>query len=173
MDTKVHLLQRRHYMDEECLADYQVGGMDFRGIEAFDRWIAKPRNRNRLLPFPRCIVAFRVRRNARERQGVSLADFIRISEMETVDEKTFLYIRNGAQLYRMSTGVEFGEKLFPDMDHSRLDGSKIWADTSWGRVKDIISDDEYQGLREEHARKIKKAKAEKRAYEAALKTPEA
>jgi hypothetical protein len=174
IDTKLHLLQRRHYMDEECLVDYQTGGMDFKGIGAFDRWLKKPRNRDRLLPFPRCIVAFRVRRNTKERQITSLSDFISISGIEAADKKTFLYIRNGNQLYRMSTGLEFGEKLFPDTGHSRLDGSKIWADTKWsGRIGDVISDDEYQGLKEEYAKEVREYEDRKAAYDAALKSPEA
>ena len=173
MDAKIHLMQRRHYMDEECLADYQTGGMDFEGIKAFDRWLRKPRNRDRLLPFPRCIVAFRVRRNSKERNAVNLTDFISFSRMEEADRQTFLYIRNGSQLYRMSTRVEFGSKLFPDPERSRLDGSKIWADSKWGRISDVVSDDEYQGMREAYAKGVRDAKAKRKAYEDALKTPEA
>jgi hypothetical protein len=49
---KIRLLQRRHYMDEECLANYEVGGMEMKDIKAFDRWICKKQNQDRLLPFP-------------------------------------------------------------------------------------------------------------------------
>ena len=61
----VHVFQRQHYMDEECLVQYEAGGMKFSDIKEFDAWIARPQNRDRILPFPRTIVAFRVRRHER------------------------------------------------------------------------------------------------------------
>ena len=67
-DTKVSLFQRRHYMDEECLGDYDAGGMDYKKIEDFDAWLLRPHNLRRILPKDRCIVAFRIRRNRKERK---------------------------------------------------------------------------------------------------------
>jgi hypothetical protein len=117
--TPITLMQRRHYMDEESLAQYEAGGMDYKSIEDFDKWMARKENRDRILPTPRCIVAFRVRRYDKEREGASIADFIRIFHEQEADRQTFLYIRNGERLFRLSTGIDFGEELFPDMD--RLD----------------------------------------------------
>jgi hypothetical protein len=117
--TPITLMQRRCYMDEESLADYQAGGMDYKKIGDFDVWIAQPKNRDRILPAPRCIVAFRVRRYDKERESESLMAFIRMFDERAEDRKTFLYIRNGERLYRLSTGIDFGDELFPDLD--RLD----------------------------------------------------
>ncbi|EGQ62513.1 hypothetical protein GGI1_13354, partial [Acidithiobacillus sp. GGI-221] len=39
---KLHVFQLRRYMDEECLLDYDAGGIDIQGIQAFDAWLAKP-----------------------------------------------------------------------------------------------------------------------------------
>ncbi len=119
LSTKVTLMQRRCYMDEECLAEYEAGGMEFNDIAAFDEWIARDKNFRRLLPAERCIVAFRVRRNTKEREVVNLAAFIRLFSEPDPDMKTYLYIRNGEQLFRLRTGIDFGSNLFPDMD--RLD----------------------------------------------------
>jgi hypothetical protein len=29
-------------MDEECLAQYEAGGMDFESLSEFDKWLARP-----------------------------------------------------------------------------------------------------------------------------------
>jgi hypothetical protein len=150
---KVHLMQRRMYMDEECLAQYTTGGMDIKNLGAFDRWLAKPKNLNRLLPFPRCIAAFQVRRHTKERECVNLSDFLRIMEMERTDKYTYLYIRNGQQLFRLNTEIEFGENLFPDLDKQTLDRGCIWAKVFCDSVESIISDNEYQGLVEEEKKR--------------------
>jgi len=169
---KVHLLQRRHYMDEECLARYKTGGMEFKHIRDFDRWMCDSENLDRILPFPRCVVAFRVRRNQKERAGASIADFIRIIEEMALDERTFLYIRNGGQVYRLGTKLDFGPKLFPDFDHSKLDGQKLWVQKNYPTWK-IITENEYLGLQEEHERDVKEWEEQNAAYEAAIKSPEA
>ncbi len=150
-DEKIRLMQRRCYMDEECLADYKAGGMDINGLEGFDKWLARSKNRNRILPFPRCVVAFRVRRNMKDRPWRTLAQLFSNMELERADKLTFLYIRNGDRLYRLSTEVDFEEKLFPDLDRDTYAG-KLWVDTSWSSAREIISDREYRGLREDDKR---------------------
>ena len=189
-DEKIRLLQRRCYMDEECLARYETGGMEFRDLEDFDAWLAKPENRDRILPHPRCIVSFQVRRNSKDR-GV-FGSFIQLfanMAAEKLDQKTFLYIRNGDQIFRMGTDLEFGPKLFPDLDVQKLSG-KLWAKVSGSaRVSEIITDNEYQALKQEYAEEVakdeqsrqqtkafhaewKKAKAEAKAKGEAFDAPE-
>lgn len=56
---KLRVMQRRLYMDEECLLNYEAGGMTLRNVEDFDRWLVKPENRDRVLPFPRTVAASR------------------------------------------------------------------------------------------------------------------
>ncbi len=150
-------------MDEESLASYTIGGMDYSGIEDFDTWLAKPKNLSRLLPFSRCIVAFRVRRKHKARECNTYGDCIRIVGEMQADESTFLYMRNGEQLYRLKTGVEFEEKLFPDMGRQVLAG-KLWANMRYeGRVEGLISDNEYQGMLVEEARQRAEAEAKRAA----------
>lgn len=144
----VHLMQRRCYMDEECLAHYEIGGMEFKNLGEFDRWLARPDNLGRVLPFPRCIVAFRVRRHKKERAwDGSYAEFFRINDLVELDQLTFLYLRNGQQLYRLSTKIEFGGQLFPEQIAEM-------ATTRYMRQSHetkFISEARYQGMVEDKA----------------------
>ncbi len=122
--TKVHLMQRRAYMDEECLVAYEAGGMDFRSLKAFDKWIARDENMTRILPHERCIIAMRIRRYDKDYGiGDSLSRFIKFQFHNKYNKKTFLYIRNGRQLWRMATSIDFGTELFPSREDSDLLGS--------------------------------------------------
>lgn len=146
MATPIHLFQRRHYMDEECLVQYEAGGMEFRDIGAFDRWLSKPENFQRLLPHARSIVAFRVRRHEKERHAASFAQFIRFLFEGDADKLTFLYIRNGERLYRLSTGIDFGATLFPDFDNSQLTG-KLYGRSFAGNVDGLITEGAWLEMR--------------------------
>ena len=115
MTDKLHVMQRRLYMDEECLLDYKSGGMEFDNIEEFDKWVVKPVNRDRLMPFPRTVIAMQVRRREKHREntGNILNAFINI-ELGELDKLTFLFIRNGEQVYRINCNLDFEEMIFPD-----------------------------------------------------------
>jgi hypothetical protein len=156
MGTKLHLMQRLCYMDEESLANYEAGGMDFRDIAKFDAWLARKDNRDRLLPFPRCIVSFQVRRYVKDRSVRTFTEFIRLPYLEQADKKTYLYIRNGDSMYRMDTTLDFGEQLFPDFDRSLLTG-KMWGKYEGNKIVGVISDNEYQS-------KLQAEKDEQKAY---------
>lgn len=110
---KLHVMQRMLFMDEEGLLDYQHGGMDFRKIGDFDRFLAQPHNRDRILPFPRTLVAMQVRRNKKGREAFSLSEAFVNMQMEEADRWTFLFVRNGDRVYRISCDMEFGELVFP------------------------------------------------------------
>lgn len=140
-DTKVHLMQRRCYMDEECLARYEAGGMDFEDIEAFDKWLARDENMTRILPHERCIVAFRIRRNNKDYKiGDSLAAFIKFQFHNDYNAYTFLYIRNGRQLWRMRTSIEFDYELFPRREDTEMLGDdELWVKPDGGRFDKFIS----------------------------------
>jgi hypothetical protein len=148
--TPIHLMQRRCYMDEECLAEYQAGGMSFKNLRAFDRWIGRPTNFKRILPFPRCVVAFQVRRNDRDWRIRNFIDFFQMLNEKPLDKLTFLYIRNGDQLHRLATELELGPQLFPDP--RSLDRGQLWAKIFVERVDKIITNDEYEALQAEAAR---------------------
>jgi hypothetical protein len=169
LTTPIHVMQRRCYMDEECLAHYESGGMDFASLGEFDHWLTKAKNRDRLLPFERCIVAFQVRRCRKERLVADLSDFVRVMGEEAADSMTYLYLRNGERVYRMHTEIEFGEGLFPDMERSDLGEGRVWARMFASSVKSLVSHNEYLGILEDHERQTKAAEA----FEDSLRTPEA
>jgi hypothetical protein len=112
-DEKLCVRQRMLFMDEECLPHYTAGGMKFANVEAFDEWLCE--RYTTLLPEPRCVVAFRVRRHKREYAGPNdIATYIAFWHESQEDLRTFLYIRNGEQVYRLETKFDFGEHLFPN-----------------------------------------------------------
>lgn len=142
-EAKLHVMQRRLYMDEECLLNYTAGGMTFSNINAFDAWLSKPENRDRILPFPRTLVAMRVRRRAQDREwdGSLLSTWINI-HAEHRDKFTYLYVRNGEQVWRIGCEMEFGEMIFPDKslyDPSEAMMVRVFA----GHVSETITRGEY------------------------------
>lgn len=146
---KLRILQRLLYMDEECLLNYKHGGMEFDHIRGFDNWLSKPENRDRVFPFPRSIVAFRVRRDGKDRDwaGDPYKLFINI-ELAELDKATFLYIRNGEQLYRMGCDLTFGELIFPskeEFDLSEPMMAKMFGDS----VDRILPKREYDVIKKE------------------------
>lgn len=150
IDEPIYLFQRRAYMDEECLARYEVGGMDFRDISAFDKWMARPQNFTRLLPMKRCILAFKVRRYRKDREANSLWDYIKFQKWDEWDKMTFLYMRNGEQIFRLRTGIEFGPELFPDNDQSMLGGILYAKVSSYGKVDSLITEGHWLSLKEQY-----------------------
>lgn len=172
---KVKLLQRRHYMDEECLLQYEAGGMDFKKIGDFDKWLAKPANLDRLMPHPRCVLAFQVRRRAKDYTSEFGGDWQALVQFHIGGEAaarreankwTFLYMRNGEQLFRLDTQIEFGEELFPDVSQSVLQAKEPLYATRDG--DEIITESDY--LQRKAQRELKTcadcaaAKREKRGH---------
>lgn len=158
IDTRLHVMQRRCYMDEECLANYDVGGMEYKNICEFDKWLARDDNMYRILPFDRCIAIFRVRRNDKKRYR-RISAFVEIS-LQDADKKTFMYLRNGDRLYRMTTDLEFDHKIFPDVHE--FGAKRMWARMSHRRVDGFITEDSYQEMvreREEKKKKLEEWKA--------------
>lgn len=171
--SKLHVMQRRHYMDEECLLAYETGGMEFSGIARFDAWLARPANFARLLPHPRTVLAFRVRRHGKYRGNLSLHPFVRF-DLENADKLTFLYIRNGERLYRLSTELDFGHKLFPDTSVFSS-GQPLWARVEYNNsVGEFITQGDYEERQKEVARLREKEAAQQRlADQWAQEHPEA
>ena len=152
---KIHLMQRRLYMDEECLLNYKVGGMEFKNIGEFDEWLSEDSNLSRCLPFPKCIVTFQIRRNTKDRGHIeSLGDaYIRI-DLEHADTFTYMYIRNGENLYRLVTDMEFGEKIFPDT--ADFDPTVPMMVRPYGN--DTISLSRWEVEKADHEEKVKNSK---------------
>lgn len=155
IDDKLHVMQRMAFMDEECLANYRVGGMEFKDIRKFDEWLAEPENRDRILPFPRTLVAMRVRRNEKERDwGGSVRTLLVHMQDRELDKATFLYIRNGEQLWRITTEIDFGPLIFPDATMFNPNEPKMMKlfGTS---IKEFVSVAEFESRRDAEAEREK------------------
>ncbi len=170
MTEKLRVMQRRLYMDEESLLDYRSGGLEFKDIRAFDKWLGKPKNFARVFPFPRCMVAMQVRRDEKERDwGGDPVKLLINFELKEADKITFLYIRNGQRLYRMNCDLEFDELIFPprqDVDFSeplmakmfggRVDDSEFMKRREWQSIKDANDEAERLSAEWEKANPFKK-----------------
>lgn len=154
-NEKLRVMQRRFYMDEECLAAYQAGGIEIKTIGAFDEWLSQSESMHRILPFERCVVAFRVRRSEKERDRSNIWDvFVNIS-LRDADKLTFLYVRNGEQLWRINCDFDFGEKIFPDA--TEFDpGQPMMVKMFGSRVDEIIPYSQWEFKRDEYNEELRK-----------------
>ena len=148
IDDKVHIMQRRLYMDEECLLNYQHGGMEFKDINEFDKWLSEEPNFSRCLPFSKCIVTFKVRKISKNRFGDDIYQRLINLELEMQDKRTFMYIRNGEKLYRMCTDLDFGEMIFPNITDFDPQAPKMIK--AWGTsIRDILTVKDWEFRRDE------------------------
>jgi hypothetical protein len=146
--SKIHIMQRKLFMDEECLLDYDAGGMEFKDICQFDEWLSRKSNFERIFGFERCLVAFQVRRDQKARySNDSLSAFINFN-LGKQDEFTFLYVRNGDRLYRVAAELEFEEMLFPTGDV--MFNEPMMANLFCGKVKELMPVREYETLKSDH-----------------------
>jgi len=179
-DEKLRVFQAKLFMDEEALLDYRAGGLDFAKIGDFDRWLAKRKNLERILPFPRCMVAMQVRRTKKDRGGDEsyegvLGTFLRFKH-DDFDKWTFLYVRNGERLYRINSKIKFGDLIFPSKNEFSVEpmvfkgsGSSIEFKTVREHEVDKAAAIEKARLREEWNKKNpykKWAKAKKDEWKA-------
>ncbi|MEQ6436221.1 hypothetical protein V8Z74_14500 [Comamonas sp. w2-DMI] len=157
---RLHVMQSMIYADEECLANYRHGGLEFSSIHDFDKWLCEPENLERILPFPRTLVALRVRRTRKERDAVDLRQALINFQLEQADKLTFLYVRNGQQVWCIQTELEFDEFLFPN--RTAFDpGEPKMAKISYGydKVEKIISRSEWEMNCAEYDDVVAKSKA--------------
>lgn len=113
-EEPIAVRQMMLFMDEETLFDIECGGMDWRKLDDFDEWLAKPANRDRILPEAKGIVAFRVRRHQKEYPiPDSVGGFMALIHDLEQNLKTYLVMRNGEQLFRLASKVDFAPRLIP------------------------------------------------------------
>lgn len=129
-ELKIHLMQRKHFMDEESLLNYKIGGMKYANLNEFLDWLAVEENFKRILPFPKCVVAFQVRRFARQFIGNDIREFFAFAEEARYDKFTFLMIRNGDNGWCLSTKIDFGDSLFPSFNFDV-------NETQWVKINSI------------------------------------
>ncbi|WP_454914436.1 hypothetical protein [Variovorax gossypii] len=157
MLDRLHVMQGMAFCDEECLARWEEGGMEFKDLGAFDAWLARPENRDRILPFPRTLVAMRVRRNEKKRDSEgSISKALVNMELGEFDKSTFLYVRNGEQLWRITTEVDFDPMIFPDPSVFDPNEPKMYKPQGFSSERKFMSVSEWeQEIAEEKAREAK------------------
>ena len=161
---KLHAMQRRGYMDEECLLNYRHGGMDFEGINGFNEWLAEPENRDRILPFQRCLLAMRVRRHRKYRPDYgSLETAWMNMQLADLDKLTFLYVRNGEKLYLIQSKLDFGHLIFPDQSLLNLDGPMM-CKVDERKVEEMITVNEWEELCKDYDEAVVEAERETERY---------
>jgi len=135
LNEPISIRQQLLYMDEECLIDFDKGGMDFESLNDFDKWVAKPENLSRILPEQKAIVGFRVRRNSKEYSiPRSLFDIFINIQKDLANLQTYLLIRNGKNIYRIASQVDFSPRLIPRKDEI---GEKQFLEYDhWDRKKE-------------------------------------
>ena len=114
IDEKIHVFQNKKYMDEECLANYVSGGMDFNDVGMFCDWLTLDDNLERILPFPKSVVPFQIRRHEKLRRALNIIDVFQNLAAAKLDENTYFLVRNGDAVYFVDSLVKFDEKIFPD-----------------------------------------------------------
>jgi hypothetical protein len=167
-DERLHVMQRRHYMDEESLLNYEHGGMTFSELKQFDEWLCRKDNFDRLFPFPRCMVSFRCRRYMKKRDAFNIEDHFVNIRLEEYDKFTFLYIRNGENLYRMNCDLEFGHLMF-GQNQSFDFAEPMMVHIDGGKVSEVISKRHFEQKVEEFKTEISEYEANHKLRQAWLK----
>jgi hypothetical protein len=148
-DEPLIVHQRVLYMDEETAIYAEKGGMDASNLNRFDDWIVQPKNLKRILPEPRSIVAFMVRRNKKRYSDDSLLDWF--MNMSAGHKNSYFLIRNGENLMRLWTGFQVKDTILPLRNE--------WDDCFRDRQKNTIrpGDQEYKEA-------VNKASGQQRYY---------
>ena len=116
-DVPLTIRQQMLYFDEE-LADPRLNenqGLSFDDLEQFFAWMIDSSHYKVMLPEEKCMITARVRRNKRNRKAGNIADALRHLDEDRMDMTTFLLIRNGDNVYYLSTeNIHFYGKTFPE-----------------------------------------------------------
>lgn len=99
-ELPIHIYQDLRHMDTECIDSYVNGGIDHGTIRVFDAWLAEPKNRDRVLPHPKSIVAIKNCLHPKRSEGWS-----------TPPNDTYLYLRNGDNIKRLKSSISIKDTL--------------------------------------------------------------
>ncbi|MCA1571077.1 MAG: hypothetical protein LC798_12290 [Chloroflexi bacterium] len=153
-DTPITLRQSLLFMDEECAAFAEEGGISPIEIEAFDEWLLEdPRHLDQVLPETKGIVALRPRRElGRYREGHDA------TELAEANRRTYWLVRNGQRVYRTLTQLEIKtDRVLPYADeferiftHRERGGKRVPlkpGSYEWERAQEHAEDREQTFMR--------------------------
>lgn len=110
IDEPLSLRQKILFMDEEVsvLTDQ---GIDYNDVDKFDEWLMEEDRYNIILPEKKSIVVFKPRRSGKIYYD---AYDRRREEIDPKNKQPYFLIRNGENIYRISSGrLTLPERLFP------------------------------------------------------------
>lgn len=151
-EEQVNLMQRKLFMDEECLVNYSAGGMEFNDITEFDDWLALDENLSRIMPFPKCVCIFQVRRDVKQRKSSNMLEAFINMQLAQSDKFSFLYIKNGDNLYRINSELDFADKVFPDKTTYNPQ-EPMMMKRSWNKIEAMMTVREYEDREIEYNKK--------------------
>lgn len=131
---KISVRQRTLYADEETALDPKDGGLDFQQLDKFDNWIKQPKNLQQVLPETKGIVAIKPRRSDKDYGGDPWSN----SERNRENKRTYFLIRNGDNLYRVTTSVGVGKTIFPtrnEFDEIFFRNDRDWKTNVTTKIK--------------------------------------
>ncbi len=136
----IYIFQNLKYMDVECLIGYESGGISIDSIDSFNKWLAEPINRDRIMPKDRSIVAIKVRKYPDRRMLGWFAE----------KNPTYLYLRNGENIKCIKTGVSISETLLATENNlgGRFYVKKIHSYSDKSKNFEFLSKHEYDHLLE-------------------------
>jgi hypothetical protein len=162
----VNIYQQLLFMDEEVgdprVYKDGVGGIHFGNIEMFDQWLCQPKNDGegfnyeRLIPQAKGIVALQISRQEREYYTCGKqASFWDVAntmaanrERNAKDRATYILIRNGFNLYRVMSSINFQPRMFPLRDEFEKHLAEIRKYSKHGETdeekRDRIDDEMYE-----------------------------
>jgi hypothetical protein len=114
LDEPIHIVQEMIFLDEE-VGDPTNGGYDIKNLRQFYDWLFltsdyyKVQNFKLILPFEKCIVSMKIRRNDKQYSSNHFENSI----LNEANKLTLLLIRNGDSVYSIETDKRFSENLFP------------------------------------------------------------
>lgn len=115
-EERISVRQLVLYADEEMAIKPLEGGIDCNDLDQLDDWLLQKDNLNQVLPESRGIIAFKIRRSKKryfENELDSAATAIASAQYNIKNKQTYFLLRNGDNLYRVTTDLSVDEVLVP------------------------------------------------------------
>ena len=108
---KYQVYQNRVYLSEEVSLLGNFVDMDFKDMEALEKWLVKSGHIWRMLPFERCILATRIRQEKKD-YGDPLANLWN----NMANMQNMIWIRDGENVFHVDVEYDFHNAIFPHKD---------------------------------------------------------